>query len=779
MPNRINTMTLIQTFIMGLFVAVSACHPSPVENELNKNTQPSQTGIRIPNPPKGHPRLYLSVDDIADLKTRMESSKGKAIIKALEEAGVDRTVAEEAAEKDHGFRYYFKMRGVTSRAQVHALNYLVYNDVDEARTAITEMLDTLKRTHFGTNNDLSRASGVMLMVGAVVYDWCYDQMTATERQAYINEFVRIAGTMECHYPPKRNEALAGHGSEWMILRDMLSAGIAVFDEYPDMFNYVRTMLEEDYIPIRNYIYQGGNQHQGTAYATVRLSNDLISLWILDRMGARNLYTTGMRDVLYDFIYRRRPDGKVLPSGDTNHVRESLDSYALPAFLAASYWKDPYIQYEWELKPSVEPHCLLFRLLWQDFNLVGSKPDNLPLTRFSGTPFGWMTARSSWGEDAVIVEMKVNEQFAGNHQHIDGGSFQIYYKGPLALDSGIYETTTGGYNTESNKSYTKRTIAHNGLLVYDPDEIFECYNYGGEDKTLRAANDGGQRLPGIGWDTCRSLEQLLSEEFTVGKTLAHAFGPSSRKPEYSYLKGDITKSYSSKVKDVRRSFVFLNLNDKTIPAALVIYDHVVSSNAAFKKTWLLHSSEEPEIIGNEFTVKRTQNGDSGMLHCATLLPEDPAIKAVGGPGKEFWVNGVAYPSTPKPSRPDNACERGAWRVEVSPSAESEEDRFFHVIQIADNDCGSFHQRERFSGEWIDGVAFAGWAITFSKSGKALEEDFSFTLPGAASRKVLVTDVAAGKWQVYKDGKFFKKVNVEKEQLCVMLTLESGSYEFKKL
>ena len=75
MPNRINTMTLIQTFIMGLFVAVSACHPSPVENELNKNTQPSQTGIRIPNPPKGHPRLYLSVDDIADLKIRMESSK--------------------------------------------------------------------------------------------------------------------------------------------------------------------------------------------------------------------------------------------------------------------------------------------------------------------------------------------------------------------------------------------------------------------------------------------------------------------------------------------------------------------------------------------------------------------------------------------------------------------------------------------------------------------------------------------------------------------------------
>ena len=67
---------------------------------------------------------------------------------------------EEAKVKDRGFRYYFEMRGVTSRVQVQALDYLVYGDKKQARSAITAMLDTLQNVNYGTKGDLSRASGV-------------------------------------------------------------------------------------------------------------------------------------------------------------------------------------------------------------------------------------------------------------------------------------------------------------------------------------------------------------------------------------------------------------------------------------------------------------------------------------------------------------------------------------------------------------------------------------------------------------------------------------------
>ncbi len=711
-------------------------------------------GVSVPVPPAEHPRLYVRAYEIPELKEKMKTPDGRKILAALEEAAVDRTPEEEAKEKDRGFRYYFKMRGLTSRVQIQALDYLVDGDRTQARRAIVSMLDSLKRTSFGTRQDLSRASGVMLMTGAMVYDWCYDQMTDAEKQAYIKEFIRIAGTMECHYPPKNTEPIAGHSSEWMILRDMLSAGIAIYDEYPDMYNYVVTMMFRDYIPARNFIYSGHNYHQGTGYVSVRFVNDLISLFILDKMGAGAVYDPAQQFVLYDFIYRRRPDGQVLPAGDVNPGnRKTPNSYAMPAMFAASYYNDRYIANEYFRRPSVEPHLLMMELLWRDFDLEPKSPDDLPLTRYSGTPFGWMIARTGWDKDCVIAEMKVNENFVGNHQHLDAGSFQIYYKGPLAIDSGAYQGSSGGYNSPHCKNYFKRTVAHNSLLIYDPQEKFACWNYGGGDKTEFAANDGGQRMPGDRWDTCRSFESLLSDDYTVGKVQAHSFGPDLDVPEYSYLKGDITSAYSDKVKDVRRSFVFLNIKDSTVPASLVIYDHVVSSDPGFRKFWLLHSIEEPSVDGTEFTVARTMDGDSGMLKNTVLLPEkdNVSITAVGGPGKEFWVFGTNYPNAAT-SRPDPANERGEWRVEVVPVNPSAEDCFMNVIQVADNSCGSFNDVRRIDGDKVAGAMISDRVVIFGRDGQALDQRAGFEIPDSEKVfRILVTDLVPGVWKVMKDGK----------------------------
>ena len=145
-------------------------------------------GVTVPLPPKEHPRVFVRSEEIPALKAKMQTEDGKSIIKKLQKASIPRTPEEDAAEKDRGFRYYAKMRGITSKVQLQALEYLVNKDASQARSAITSMLDTLKRTNFGTKNDLSRASGSMLMVGGMIYDWCYDQFTPQEREEYIKEF---------------------------------------------------------------------------------------------------------------------------------------------------------------------------------------------------------------------------------------------------------------------------------------------------------------------------------------------------------------------------------------------------------------------------------------------------------------------------------------------------------------------------------------------------------------------------------------------------------------
>ena len=760
------------------------------ERDQKKAVWVEMDGVSVPLPPKEHPRVFVRAEEIPALKAKMQHPAGKKILKKLKKASVPRTAEEEAAAKDRGFRYYAQMRGVTSQVQLQALEYLVNGDKAQARQAITSMLDTLKRTSFGTKNDLSRASGCMLMVGGMIYDWCYDQFTPQEREAYVNEFIRIAHTMECHYPPKRTEPIAGHSSEWMILRDMLSCGIAIYDEYPDMYNHVIKMLFEDYIPVRNFTYRGMNYHQGSGYVTVRFLNDLNSLWILDKMGAGAVYDPAQQYVLYDFIYRRRPDGQVLPAGDVNPApRKRPQSYSMPAMLASSYYHDPYLAYEYERRPSTEAHMLMLELLWRDFDLKGKTPEDLPLTRFSPTPFGWMIARTGWGKNSVVAEMKINEHFYGNHQHMDGGSFQIYYRGPLAIDSGSYQGSSGGYNSPHNKNYFKRTIAHNSLLIYDPSEKFACWNYGGAGKTEFAANDGGQRMPGDRWDTCRSFNDLLSESYTVGKTLASGFGPDAHAPEYSYLKGDITRAYTSKVEDVRRSFVFLNLEPKgnadknseeevtDVPAALIVYDHIVSADPSFRKYWLIHSIEEPETGAQELTIRRTKDGDTGKLHCNVLLPEADVTK-VGGPGKEFWVFGENYPNAAT-TRPDPCNERGAWRVEVTPKKESKEDCFLNVMQVMDNSVKPLPV-QRIDAEKVVGAAIDDRMVFFSRDSRQLTDTFTFEIPKAAGKKVkvLLTDLAEGKWTVSKGKKTIASAKVNDQSGTLYFDAAPGKYVVSK-
>lgn len=735
-------------------------------------------GVEIPIPPTVHPRLYLRSSDIPELRERLKNPEIKKTIVKIQKLGVDRTPEEEAKAPDKsGFRYYAEMRGVTSRVQLEALDYLLNKKKSVARKAIVAMLDTLRNTNYGKKGDLSRASGQMLMCGAMVYDWCYDQMKDSEKKAYINEFVRISKTMECGYPPKNTEPIAGHSSEWMVMRDMLSAAIAIYDEFPEMYNHVMTMLCRDYIPVRNYVYAGHNYHQGTSYANVRFSNDLFSLWILDKMGAGAVYDPAQQFVMYDFLYRRRPDGMVLPAGDVNPGIGG--SYGLPAMLAYSYYKDPYLAYEYKRNTKIDNHCLIFDVLWRDYTIEPKSPETLPLTKYSGTPYGWMIARTGWDKNSVIAEMKINEHFVGNHQHMDGGAFQIYYKGPLAIDAGAYHGTSGGYNSAHNKNFFKRTVAHNSLLVFDPNEKFASWNYGGTDKTEFADNDGGQRMPGDRWETCRSFADLLSDEYTTGQVLAHGIGGDYMAPEYSYLSGDITKAYSDKVKEVKRSFVFLNLKSEKVPAAMVVFDKVVSKNPEFKKHWLLHSIEEPQVSENGIIIKRTKDGDSGMLSNTVLLPakENLDMQVIGGKGKEFWVNGTNYANAPQAGRPDPRNERGEWRVEVSPSAPANEDYFLNVIQVADNNCNELHKASLLKGENLVGAVIADRIVTFSKDGETINGKAEMDVQGNGTFKFVMTDMKPGTWQVKKDGKIFipyKWVGTEDG----VLSFEGGSghYEF---
>jgi heparin/heparan-sulfate lyase len=668
-------------------------------------------GVSIPVPPPEHPRLYLRARDLPDLQRRTTHPVLKPLWERLQALGAEQPArAVEAA----------------------ALRYLLTRDEALARETIARTLRLLHETKFDPRQqDVTRPIGRLLVTGAVVYDWCYPAVTPEQKRDFQERFLHLAHSLEHGYPPPKAGGVTGHYSEWILMRDLLSAGVAIYDEFPEMYRLAAHRFFSVHQPVRNWWYRGHAFHQGTAYSETRASSELYPLWIFWRMGAGAVYDQALQFLPYSWIYLRRPDGQLLRGGDGQSRPPKLRS-----LLNASFYKDPYVLADYLRDPDIDPGSLLFAFLWRDPGLQPKPVAELPLSRYMGSPYGWMIARSGWDEESVIAELKVNLYNFNNHQHLDAGAFQVYYKGPLAIDSGVYEGATGGYGSEHDVNYNKRTIAHNSLLIYDPAETFAR-------STRVMHNDGGQRFPN-GWREPRNLEDMLAN-YRTAEVLGQAFGPDPQQPAYTYLKGDLTRAYSAKVRRAERSFVFLNLAPNPVRAALLIFDQVESANPEHKKYWLLHAMEEPRIAGDTMTIAPEERGWRGKLVNRVLLPAGADITPVGGPGREFEVFGRNFPNHPHRGRPEDH-EIGAWRVEVSPPEPLAADQFLNVMQIMDRDTAPGPVSSLAAGP-LACAALADTTVCFNRTAEPLRRGIELR---TTTSRLLATGLAPGRWQLTRAG-----------------------------
>ncbi len=717
------------TIVLVAAVVVTTVFPAPGEAQIRWQ---EVDGVRIPVPPAEHPRLYLRAEHVAQLPQRLKEP-----------------VLQQAVE---GLQAQAK-RSAPAKVEWEALQYLVTHDEKLGRATIEAALPLLQTCVLADRQDACRETGRMMVTGAIVYDWCYELLTADEKQAFIQELVRLAKTQECGYPPIGQGSVTGHASEAMIMRDMLSAGIAIYDEFPEMYRLAAGRFFREHLPARNWFYPGGAYHQGDSYGPHRYSWDTYPLWIFDRLGAGNVYNPAQRFVPYLWIYTTRPDGQRLRAGDTfahSAPRGRPWSQYIGTVLTASYYHDGILLDQYQRQGGSGGNETIFEVLWRDPALTPTSIGTLPLSRYFGSPFGWTVARTGWDENAVIAEMKINEYNFVNHQHLDAGAFQIYYKGALAVDSGLYQGgSAGAYGSPHCLNYYWRTIAHNSLLIYDPNEKFGGRGYG---------NDGGQRLL-RGRSEARTLSVLLAPEngYRTGRVLAHGFGPDLQTPDFTWLQGDITDAYGPKVRQVTRSFVFLNLRHPQVPAALVVFDRVLSAAPAFRKYWLLHTLEEPRVDGTSAVVDCTEHGNRGRLTLDTLLPAaaDVDLTKVGGPGKEYWVFGQNWANDVDPQRRERtSLETGAWRIEVSPKAGAAADLFLNVMQVTDRQSPARWPVRRLEAQDRAGCLIAGpessWVVLLRRDNQRSAAPVKFDVPGDRLGRILVSDLSPGPWRARREG-----------------------------
>ncbi|HUU27735.1 MAG TPA: heparinase II/III family protein [archaeon] len=316
--------------------------------------------------------------------------------------------------------------------------------------------------------------------------------------------------------------------------------------------------------------------------------------------------------------------------------------------------------------------------------------------------GHVYMRSGWGPDDTFVHFECGDYF-GSHNHLDQNQFTIYHKGSLALDSGYYDN----YSPHHMK-YAYRAIAHNVVLVHDPEELVypshgDPYPSPGGQRSLDKFFRNSNYELSVFWNQYRDNAYADAGDIVAWESTAG----------YDYVAGDATSAYNStrakepgarpKISRCVRRLLFVK------PDLVAVCDNVDALDPAFEKSWLLHTVNEP-AIGESGLVTVTEK--LGRLILSPLLPADVRVEKVGGPGREFMVNGENQPIVDR-KWVNGPAEPGSWRLELKPGAPREKDIFLNLMELGDAGASLKYNFKLLENEKLVGAAAKDIAVLFTR------------------------------------------------------------------
>lgn len=618
---------------------------------------------------------------------------------------------------------------------------------------------------------------------AILYDWLHDALPAAERQGIRAD---LAARYERHRPAlnTKDEFVSGY-NHWTTA-SLLIAAISLCDgtgTYEKELAHVHKQWQE-IIDVARYVAADGGHHLGWDYGrsyAARLA------WVSEA-----LTTATSADVFeeerpwlsqlgYHFVYGQRPDKTFFRVGDSTrsiHVNVARDVQCLG--LLSRRYQDPHLAWfaaqamdvSYKNRSLAKDPDFVFALWFFDPLLPRSAPDTLPLVR-AFPRVGNYTMRTGWGADDTAVLFRAMPWYHFNHEHRDFGSFLIYHRGGLAIHGSAYHAgdTASHYGGSHLSNYAWRTVAHNTVTVFDPDERF-C-SPTGSGRALctgkhRWSNDGGHQIRSktdgdspVPHFQPRNVRDIQDPRFAQGRVPAY-----EDQSTFTYILADGTQAYRrDKVELFERHFFFLKKVEGWRQPVIVVFDRVIARRPEFKKAWNLHTVDVPRLEGHVYTTENKTHvrlsgnppehpGDvwyqySGKLYCETLLPESARVEFIGGAGKEFWVNGENYPAGIRDI--DRVLEPGLGRIQVTPSVARKTDLFLHVLSPASvTDKTPRPEARRVETDADAALRVANHVLVFLKRDEASASRYS--LSHEAALEHIVSGVTASKtYSISHNGK----------------------------
>jgi hypothetical protein len=601
--------------------------------------------VRVASYPAAHPRVFLTPERIAKLKTLVASNtyEWQHALKFASGSAYD---AQKQFIKGKGLVYVLK---ATS-------NYTTFGD-----SVVTQVMSKIA-THI--HDPLYSTYGIEVV--AYGYDWCYDRFTATQRQQIIAWLNDEADYLKANY-------WGSSGWSNYYIRGMYANALAGYATYGE------NAAAQSHIDEANKRWKtcqagfeltgvGGGWPEGTGYDGWQTVNLAEYAQLVKSATGEDLFmsTPFFRDRLRYALFANHPsfimtgynsnyapyarqtvligDGRRGVYGNTVEARITCDM-----LVDYFYGKDPAAQeLQWFLTQAPANHIAFDEYMIDEFMYFDpNRAKTMPTTMAHYAPgVGEAYFRSDWdaGEGATWLSFKSSGHYEG-HQHLDANSFTIWKKGDLATESGEMDDDIG---SDWSINYDRRTIAHNSMLIYDPQEKFKGFY-----QMKEGVNDGGQRTMDP-TSLSSSVDMWMAYPYIFDKAKITRYENTS---SYGYAMGDATNAYNSpryvtpgnraKVTNYTRQMVYIRPTSLGGDDFVVVYDRVSSTDATFQKKWLLHTLTAPTVNGTETKIDNHEyvyNGDTfqvdagktgtsgdgdGRLFGKVLLPKAHRIRKIGG------------------------------------------------------------------------------------------------------------------------------------------------------
>ncbi|MBR2351108.1 MAG: heparinase II/III family protein [Clostridia bacterium] len=737
-----------------------------------------------------HPRLLITSDTIPEIQKSLRAGDAKAkqfqalVSKTLPNGGLLKEL--DPAGKTHNLDYTY-----LEVIQAKALASAVYGDDYYGYQAIYYMKNVLKSLDIQyITSDQCRDYGYVMFTAALVYDWCYDLLTEEDKIQFIAgvencicEGKNKAGSKtEVGFPPSGGGAVVGHSCEYIILRDYLSFAIAIYGDNNAWWNYIGGRVYNEFIPVRNYYYQSDMTPQGTGtYVTARFGADIFTAWMLRTATGENPLAN-MEKVVRSCLSYEFSAKRLFNDGDGNGSYVDAFRYMDIAYMSAYLYGDTTLLAQGNFLLGTKTlSCGVHRKGYMGINnplymalsgLCDIQPkadryEEMELLNYNGSPLGQYLAHSAWNDpSSVSVFMRIKERTTGNHEHADSGTFEIYYKGMLTSDGGIYDN-----NSSHGSFYHSATVSHNGLLIYDPAK-----------KNSEGGLYSGGQIIGVG--SSSNLDNWLADENMKTGTVTgrqHEYiGGDKSKPKYAYIAGDITAAYdSASAFYVGRRMLTVFTGDAEFPMVFFVFDDITSRQGC-QRSFLLQitSKDAPTVNENDKTVTTENEGGRLVLTCLTTPSSGSLIfKGQGGRNSGSYNASLSqnYLINGKQCVPSSNSDDGHWgRVEIIYATPKASVTFMNVLYVTDKgnkNAASVVSIEDAIG--LEGGVFEGRIVgLFASARDGADETLSCTTSGEGYLDYYVSGVAAGEWSVSVNGADYGTYTATEEGGLLTFTAPAG-------